>query len=122
MPASVDAPPTLARQHLAIEARDAMPVSETTVTTASGQRNLWPGWQTFAAGIYVAGLLVLLARLVVDQIGARRLVAAADEIQDSDWNRLLDECRALMDHSTRTKRKTRSSTRARRDRDKGEGK
>ena len=27
-----------------------------------------------------------------------------------------------MDHSTRTKRKTRSSTRARRDRDKGEGK
>ena len=97
VPASVDAPPTLARQHLAIEARDAVPVSETTaITTASGQRNLWPAWQTFAAGIYVAGLLVLLARLVVDQIGARRLVTAADEVHDSEWNRLLDECRALM--------------------------
>ena len=73
-----------------------MPVSQTSVMTAIDERILWPGWQTFAAGLYVAGLLVLLARLVVDQVAARRLAAAADEIHDSQWNQLLDECRALM--------------------------
>ncbi len=93
---SVYRAPAVANQHVAIELRDAMPVSRTSVTTAIDERSLWPGWQTFAAGLYVAGLLVLLARLVVDQVAARRLAAAADEIHDSQWNQLLDDCRALM--------------------------
>jgi beta-lactamase regulating signal transducer with metallopeptidase domain len=96
VPSSVYTAPRVANQHVAIEVRDAMPASQTSVMTAINERNLWPGWQTFAAGLYVARLLVLLARLVVDQVAARRLAAAADEIHDSQWNQLLDECRALM--------------------------
>jgi beta-lactamase regulating signal transducer with metallopeptidase domain len=93
--ASVDTAP-MANQHVAIEVRDAIQASQTSVTTAIDEWTLWPGWLTLVAGLYVAGLLVLLARLVVDQVAARRLVAAADEVHDSEWNRLLDECRALM--------------------------
>jgi beta-lactamase regulating signal transducer with metallopeptidase domain len=96
VPSSVDTAPPVANQHVAIEVRDAMPVSRTAVTTLTSERRFWPGWQTFAAGLYVAGLLVLLARLAVDQVAARRLAAAPDEIHDSEWNQLLDECRALM--------------------------
>jgi beta-lactamase regulating signal transducer with metallopeptidase domain len=95
VPSSIDTAPAVA-QHVAIEVRDAMPVSRTAVTALTSERRFWPGWRTFAAGLYVAGLLVLLARLVVDHVAARRLVAAADEIRDSEWNQLLDECRALM--------------------------
>jgi len=96
VPSSVDMASKVTNQQVDIEVRDAMPVSRTTHTTSASKRSLWPGWQTFAAGLYVAGLLVLLSRLVVDQVAAGRLAAMADEIHDSEWNELLDECRALM--------------------------
>jgi beta-lactamase regulating signal transducer with metallopeptidase domain len=94
--ALVEPVPSVANQHVTIDVRDGRRPSQTNVVTSPIERSVWPGWSAVAFGLYVAGLLGLLSRLVVDQVAAQRLAAAAHEIHDSEWKRLLDECRALM--------------------------
>ena len=49
-------------------------------------------WSAMALFVYAAGALLLLARLVADQINARRLVAGADEVLDAAWTTTVEAC------------------------------
>lgn len=53
----------------------------------------WPGmtWSRVVFGGYLAGLVLLLLRLVADWLQARRIVAGASEITDGRWTSLLGE-------------------------------
>ena len=93
---AVESAPLAADRHVVIEKRDGMSSIETrAVASPAGQRT-WPGWPALAVGVYVAGLLALLSRLVIDQVAAQRLAAAAEELRDGEWAHLLAECQELM--------------------------
>ncbi|MBK5295891.1 MAG: M56 family metallopeptidase, partial [Vicinamibacteria bacterium] len=54
-------------------------------------------WTTALLGLYAAGVLLLVTRLVVQHLAARRLVRSATDVVDTDWLRLLDECANRLD-------------------------
>ena len=49
-------------------------------------------WSTFIAGVYIAGLLVLLMRLIAQRWSVRRLARSASVVPDGDWTDVLAEC------------------------------
>jgi beta-lactamase regulating signal transducer with metallopeptidase domain len=49
-------------------------------------------WSMVVTVIYVAGVLFLLARLVMDRVAMSRLVRQAGPMADPDWQNLLDDC------------------------------
>jgi beta-lactamase regulating signal transducer with metallopeptidase domain len=54
-------------------------------------------WTSALLGLYAAGALLLIVRLIVQHIAARRLVRSATEVVDANWLRLLDECARRLD-------------------------
>jgi len=68
-------------------------------------------WTAALLGLYAAGALLLIARLVVQHRAARRLVRSATAVVDADWLQLLDECADRLD-VTRPVRLLRSRERA----------
>ena len=60
-----------------------------------------PSWSAMALMLYAAGVAAMVARLVVQQLAARRLVGRAVEIRDADWMALLSECAAHLGISRR---------------------
>jgi beta-lactamase regulating signal transducer with metallopeptidase domain len=50
-------------------------------------------WTAVALVVYLAGVVLLVARLVTDHIRARRLVARATALDASEWSTLAAECR-----------------------------
>src|SRR5205823_6046707 len=50
----------------------------------------WQRWAPFAAGFYLAGVLLLLARLTIGLHGGRRLCRQAAPVTDSSLLALLD--------------------------------
>jgi len=51
-------------------------------------------WSWILAAIYVAGVVLLLARVVLQHVWTHRLVRAATPIVDASWLQLFDECSA----------------------------
>ena len=49
-------------------------------------------WPAIALSVYLAGVLLLVARLGRDQLAARRLVVRAEPIDDVRWTSLLSAC------------------------------
>lgn len=45
-----------------------------------------------ALGIYLLGVVLLLTRIVVQQVSARRIFAAAERVDDGQWRHLLEDC------------------------------
>lgn len=64
------------------------PVPTTAVTTPSATIT----WMTALLGLYAAGALLLIARLIAQHLAARRLVRTATDVVDADWLHLLGEC------------------------------
>jgi len=53
-------------------------------------------WANAMAACYAAGVLLLLARLVVEQLALQRLARRAAAVSESAWSPLLAECALLM--------------------------
>ena len=49
-------------------------------------------WTGALLGLYAAGALLLIVRLALQHLAARRLVRGATEVVDADWLQLLHEC------------------------------
>ena len=60
----------------------------------SEPRAAGPSWSAMALMLYAAGVAAMVARLVVQQLAARRLVGRAAESVDAGWMALLSECAA----------------------------
>jgi beta-lactamase regulating signal transducer with metallopeptidase domain len=54
------------------------------------------GWWLALAGMYAAGVLVLMVRFTLDRRSLQRLAREATEVRDQAWTRLLDECAARL--------------------------
>jgi len=49
-------------------------------------------WSAVIAGVYAAGVIVMLIHLAMQRWSVRRLARGATEVRDSDWTRLSIEC------------------------------
>jgi beta-lactamase regulating signal transducer with metallopeptidase domain len=54
-------------------------------------------WPAIALGVYLAGLLLLLARLVAGHLAAHRIVRRAAAIETAEWRELVADCQARLD-------------------------
>ena len=84
-----------------IDAPEASPTANVTLDETSRTAPVFTAatitWSTALLGLYAAGALLLIARLIVQHLAARRLVRSATEVVDADWLRLLDECATRLD-------------------------
>jgi beta-lactamase regulating signal transducer with metallopeptidase domain len=53
-------------------------------------------WRAAAIAVYVAGVVLLLSRMVIERIAIARLVRRADPVADLEWRRLLRESAASL--------------------------
>jgi beta-lactamase regulating signal transducer with metallopeptidase domain len=53
-------------------------------------------WRAAAIAVYVAGVVLLLLRMVIERIAIARLVRRADPVTDFEWRRLLRESAASL--------------------------
>ncbi len=65
--------------------------SDAGATTDAGSRARFP-WSLAMAGLYAAGVLVMLLRLGGQRWSVRRLVRDASDVQGTEWTQLLREC------------------------------
>jgi beta-lactamase regulating signal transducer with metallopeptidase domain len=76
---------------------DVVPMPANEATPVSGATNTEPAgvpsvpW-TAAVEIYAAGMMGMLAFLIAQHWGVRRMARHAAVVDDADWNRLLTEC------------------------------
>lgn len=75
------------REARSLEPAPASPAAETAESEAYG---------SLATIAYLAGSVLLLVRLVLQQWTARRILAAAAQLTDGAWRRLLDDCARLL--------------------------
>ena len=54
-------------------------------------------WALVLAAVYAAGVLLLIARLIVEQWSVQRLACRATEVSDPEWTHLFLECAELME-------------------------
>ena len=54
------------------------------------------GWWIALAGMYAAGVLVLMVQFLLDRRSLQRLAREGTEVRDEGWTRLLDECAARL--------------------------
>jgi beta-lactamase regulating signal transducer with metallopeptidase domain len=63
---------------------------------APAPRQSGVSWPALIAGVYLAGVIVMLLRLATERRNVRRLAGAAADVNDLEWTRLAADCAGRM--------------------------
>ncbi|MGH9160153.1 MAG: M56 family metallopeptidase [Vicinamibacteraceae bacterium] len=77
-------------------ARASAPRPATTEYDPVPRRVVSMSWPAVVAGVYAAGLLVMLMHLGIQRWSVRQLARRTSDVRDPEWMRLLTECAASM--------------------------